>query len=150
MASSFERHNSSLHSLARILWLTTIPQLGQNRTGGLVTRWFKLGHGVLIILSSSLIDSHLLPRVAPIAEYWSCGVRIYHSRRCLRADFDHFVRRLWTSCQNGFLEFAPGCGDIAPRRCRKYSGRWIPQVHCVCPFENWTEVLGSIQPPRFP
>jgi len=40
----------SLHCLMAILLLTTLPQLGQKRIGGLVSRWLKLGHGVMFIL----------------------------------------------------------------------------------------------------
>ena len=40
----------SLHCLAGIFSLTTLPQLGQKRTGGFVSRWLRLGHAVMFIL----------------------------------------------------------------------------------------------------
>ena len=39
-----------LHCLPGILSLTTLPQLGQKRTGGFVSRWLKLGHDLMFIL----------------------------------------------------------------------------------------------------
>ena len=55
----------SPHCLAGTLSLTTLPQLGQKRTGGFVSRWLKLGHGVMFIL--------LFPSVrAAIFKHESC------------------------------------------------------------------------------
>lgn len=41
----------SLHCLVGILSLTTLPQLGQKRTGGFLFRWLKLGQGLMFIVT---------------------------------------------------------------------------------------------------